>query len=191
EGEFTNGNNGLSARSSVINGRVVAYATPSSRVVMQVLNNFSLIDQPHIPTQLTMSDPIGGPRGYLGSKLAGGRRDLTRAEIRWSTPNAFNRGDLGVAVFADAATLWAADVPYGTSVSRQSVGVSLLGAYPTRSKRVYRVDIALPLERDRGRGLEIRFSSGDPTSRNATEPYDVTTARQAPIPAALVTWPVR
>ena len=35
-------------------------------------------------------------------------------------------------------TLWSGDAPYGWTGSRGSVGLSLLGAYPTRSKRVYR-----------------------------------------------------
>src|SRR5262249_35188311 len=97
EAELARAANGTSGHSAILNGRAVAYATPSSRLTLGLENNFSLLDQARVPTQLTMSDPIGGVRGYLGSHLAGGRRDLTRAEIRWATPNAFRRGDLGVA----------------------------------------------------------------------------------------------
>jgi len=192
EAELTDAMGGKASNSRILNGRIVGYATPTTRVTVRLENNFSLIDQPKVPTQLTMSDPIGGARGYLGSRLAGGRRDLTRLEVRWATPNAFHRGDLGVAAFTDAATLWAGGVPYGTSASRQSVGLSVLAAYPTRSKRLYRLDIAFPLQRADSRGgVEIRFTAGNPTVRSTTEPYDVTRARQAPVPSALVTWPER
>lgn len=191
EAELASATSSVADHSAILNARVVAYATPTARFTMRLENNFSLLDQARVPTQLTMSDPIGGVRGYLGSHLAGGRRDLTRAEIRWATPNAFHRGDLGVAAFADAGTLWAGSVPHGTSASRQSVGLSLLGAYPTKSKRLYRVDVAFPLQRENGRGIEVRFTAGNPTTRSTTEPYDVTRARQAPMPSALVTWPDR
>lgn len=180
-----------STHSRILNGRLVAYATPTERLTLRLENNLSLLDHARVPTQLTISDPIGGVRGYLGSHLAGGQRDLTRAEIRWATPDAFRRGDLGVAAFTDMGTLWAGSVPYGTSASRQSVGLSVLAAYPTKSKRLYRVDVALPLQRDHGRGIEVRFTAGNPTIRSTTEPYDVTRARQAPAPSALVTWPER
>jgi len=182
---------GGSGHSTILNGRIVGYVTPPTRLTFRLENNFSLIDQARVPTQLTISDPIGGVRGYLGSHLAGGRRDLTRAELRWATPNAFHRGDVGVAAFADAGTLWAGSVPYGTSATRESLGFSVLAAYPTKSKRLYRVDVAFPLHKENGRGIEVRFTAGNPTIRSTTEPYDVTRARQAPVPSALVTWPER
>lgn len=191
EGELTAPLSGSAARSTIVNGRAMAYFTATPRFVIQARDNFSVLDQARIPTQLSMGDPIGGPRGYLGSRLVGGRRNLTSAELRWATPNAFRRADIGVALFADAATIWSGDVPYGVSASRQSVGVSLLAAYPTKSKRLYRLDIAMPLQNDRGRGVEIRFTSGDPTGRSTADPFDVTQARQAPTPASLVTWPIR
>jgi len=191
EGEFTEGTNGTAARSTIINARAMAYFTATSRFVIQARNNFSVLDQARIPTQLSLGDPIGGPRGYLGSRLVGGRRNLTSLELRWATPNAFHRGDLGAAVFADAASIWPGDVPYGVTASRQSVGFSVLAAYPTKSKRLYRLDIAVPVQKDRGRGVEFRFTSGDASSRNNIEPFDVTQARQAPTPVSLVTWPIR
>lgn len=191
EAELTNAMGGSAPRSTIMNARTMAYLTATPRFVIQARNNFSLLDQTRIPTQLSMGDPLGGPRGYLGSNLVGARRELASAELRWATPNMFHKGDFGVAVFADAATIWAGNVPYGRSASRQSVGVSLLGSYPTRSKRVYRLDLAMPLQRDARRGIEVRFSSGDPTGRSNIEPFDVTQARQAPTPASLVTWPIR
>ena len=191
DAEVTNAVGTGGGNSVVLNARSVGYATPTSRFSMQIEDNFSVLDHARVPTQLTMSDPVGGPRGYLGSRLAGGQRNLTRFELRLATPKALYGSDLGVGVFADAATLWAGNVPYGTSAGRQSVGVSLLGAYPTKSKRLYRLDFAFPLQRDNGRSVEVRFTAGNPALRSTTEPYDVTQARQVPVSSSLVAWPQR
>lgn len=177
--------------STVGNARVSAYFAPMSRLLLDVQDNYSALGQARLPTQLSLGDPIGGPRGFVGSTLAGGRRNVTRIEMRGASSRAVYGADVGLAVFADAATLWAGDVPYGVSASRQSVGVSLLASYPTRSKRLYRLDVAFPVQRGQGRGLEIRFTNGDATAAIAAEPSDVTQARLAPIPASLFAWPAR
>jgi len=113
--------------------------------------------------------------------------------VRGASARSVYGADVGLALFTDAAQLWPGDVPYGLSASRQSVGFSVLAAYPTRSKRLYRVDIAFALEGvpGRGRGLEVRFTNGDATTAIAAEPSDVTQARLAPIPASLFAWPGR
>ncbi|HEY4307553.1 MAG TPA: hypothetical protein VGM82_23970 [Gemmatimonadaceae bacterium] len=178
-------------RSTVGNARVDAYVTPTSRLTIQVQDNLSAIGKAELPTQLTLGDRIGGARGYYGSQLAGGRRNVARTELRWASPNAIHGADAGVALFADVANLWKGDVPYGTNAARQSVGVSLLSSYPSRAKRLYRVDVAFPLERGRRAGIEIRFSNADPTIDLSSEPGDVTQARLAPIPASLFAWPRR
>lgn len=178
-------------QSTIGNARATAYFSPSSQVLIDVQDNFSSLGHARLPTQLSMGDLIGGPRGYVGSTIAGARRNVTRAEIRWAGPAAIRRSDLGVVLFADAAQIWAGDVPYGVSASRQSVGFSLLAAYPTKSKRLYRVDFALPLQRDHGRGPEVRFTNSNPTVGLSVEPPDVTQARLAPIPSSLFAWPGR
>lgn len=179
--------------SSVANVHTAAYFTPTSRVTLSVRDNLSRLRHAWIPTQLSLGDPIGGPRGYIGSSLAGGVRNMVRTELRWSTPAAMHRADIGAAVFFDAAQMRAGDVPYGAASSAQSIGFSLLAAYPPRSKRVYRLDLAMPLQRvgSRGRGLEVRFVSGDPGLAMSMEPGDVTQARLAPVPSSLFTWPER
>ena len=70
-------------------------------------------------------------------------------------------------MFGQAGTLWSGDAPYGWTGSRGSVGLSLLGAYPTKSKRVYHIDLAFPLTRGGPGGgrFEIRFGSDDRTAR--------------------------
>jgi hypothetical protein len=73
------------------------------------------------------------------------------------------------------------------------VGLSLLGAYPTGSKRVYRADLAIPLTRggDGGGRIELRFSSEDRTTRFWEEPQDVARARTGELPSTLFAWPTR
>ena len=176
-------------QSVVADARGATYFTLSPRLVADVQDEFSSIAHSLVPRQLLLGDPLGGPRGYLGSKIAGARRNVARAELRWASPNAAHRADIGVALFADAATILAGDAAYGASASRESIGISLLGAYPTRSKRVYRIDLAMPLERAGGARFEIRFTSADPATQRSMEPADVARARLAPIPSSLFAWP--
>ncbi len=177
--------------SGASNSRVNLYAAPTSRLLFDVQDNLSMVRGSRIPTQLSLNDPEGGPRGFRGSTLVGGRRNVARMEVRVASPHAVHGADVGLALFADAATLWAGDVPYGVNASRQSVGFSIMAASPTRSKRLYRIDIAVPVQRAGGGGLEIRFTNGDPTVAFSSEPNDVTRARLAPIPGSLFAWPGR
>jgi hypothetical protein len=146
-----------------------------------------------LPLQLTLSDRVGGVRGYRSSALAGARRNVARAELRWSAAAAVRRADVGVATFGELGSLWAGDAPYGWTGSRGSIGVSLLAAYPSRSKRLYRADLAIPLTRggEGGGRIELRFSSEDRTSRFWDEPNDVARARTGTAPSTLFAWPTR
>ena len=129
--------------------------------------------------------------GYRNSGLAGGRRNVIRGEMRFSGESVARRADLGVATFGEVGTLWAGDAPYGVNATRASVGVSLLAAYPTRSKRMYRADLAFPLTRgpNGGGSVEVRFSSADRTQGYWTEPADVARARTGTEPSRLFAWP--
>jgi hypothetical protein len=176
-------------RSTAVNLYTAGYFTPAPRVLVRVQDNFSLLENSNVPSQLWLADRVGGARGFAGSRVTGGRRNVVRAEARWARPDFIRHADLGMALFADAATLWAGDVPYGTATTRRSIGFSLLGAYPTKSKRVYRLDFAFPLN---GRaGLQVRFWNGDPAGALTEEPNDVTRARLAPVPSSLFAWPGR
>jgi hypothetical protein len=172
-------------------GRAAWYVKATPGVLFDIANEFSLGRRGLLPTQLTLSDPDGGVRGYSASRFVGEERNVVRGELRWAHPALIKRSDLGAALFADAGTLWAGNVPYGVTTTRQSVGFSILAAYPTQSKRLYRVDFAMPVERRGLRGIEVRFSSGDPTSAFWTEPDDVTRSRLAPVPSSLFAWPAR
>jgi hypothetical protein len=146
-----------------------------------------------LPLQLTLSDPRGGLRGYRSSGLAGDRRNVLRAELRHSRTRVVKGADVGVAGFSEVGTLVAGEAPYGWTGSRYTVGLSLLAAYPTRSKRLYRADLAIPLTRsgEGGGRVEVRFSSEDRTTRFWEEPSDVARARTGELPSTLFAWPTR
>ena len=144
-----------------------------------------------LPLQVTFGDRDGGLQGYRASSLAGERRNIARAELRWSAASLTRKADVGVATFSEVGTLWAGDAPYGVNATRVNVGVSLLAAYPTRSKRLYRADLAIPLTRSgEGTGrIEVRFSSANRTQGFWIEPDDVARARTGAAPSRLFAWP--
>lgn len=143
-----------------------------------------------LPVQLTLRDPEGGVLGHPDSRGAGGQRMALRVEERVLVPWFRNRADFAVAMFADAGRLWAGDVPYGRSTPvRTSVGISLLGSYPSGGKRTYRVDFAVPLNPEPGGArFAIRLSSADLTSLFWREPRDVSHARAGTGPTTLMRW---
>jgi len=98
-----------------------------------------------------------------------------------------------VAGFTDVGTLLEGDAPYGWTGSRYTAGLSLLAAYPSGSKRLYRVDLAIPLTRsgEGGGRIEVRFHSEDRTTRFWEEPWDVARARTGELPSTLFAWPTR
>jgi len=146
-----------------------------------------------LPLQLTLSDRLGGLRGYRSSGVAGERRNVVRSELRYSRMNVIRSADLGVAAFGEMGTLVAGDAPYGWTGTRYSAGLSLLAAYPSRSKRTYRVDLAIPFTRAGAGGgrVELRFGSEDRTTRFWEEPQDVARARTGEVPSTLFAWPTR
>jgi hypothetical protein len=146
-----------------------------------------------LPLQVSFADRLGGLRGYRNTAVAGAARNVARAEARWSAKGFLKRSDIGVAAFGEVGSLWKGDVPYGWTGTRSSIGIGLLAAYPSRSKRLYRVDLAFPLvtEGIGGGRIELRFSSEDRTSRFWEEPLDVARARTGTAPAALFAWPTR
>jgi hypothetical protein len=133
-----------------------------------------------------------GLRGYRGSPLSGAWRDVVRLEERSVRAKPIRKADVALASFTDLGTLWAGRAPYGERVFlRASAGVSALAAYPVGSKRLLRVDAAVPFQGDGNKAWEVRFSSDNLTRRFWREPADVTRARTEPVPPSLFTWPAR
>ena len=178
--------------SLITSGRAAVYGKPGEPWLVKLESEYSSVARSLVPAVLSISEPFAGVRGFAGARLAGTEREVGRAEVRWAHRDVFGRGDLGVALFTDAGVLHGGDVPYGQTASVQSAGLSLLAAFPSRSKRVYRLDVALPVRRGpaRGAGIEVRFSSDNPTAQFWREPADVSAARLAPVPSTLFAWPL-
>jgi hypothetical protein len=185
----------LSQWNSVVgSSRSALYWGRAPGAVLVVSNEFSGGGpRSRLPLQLSFDDRDGGLMGYHNSALAGARRSVTRAELRWSAESMLHGADMGFATFTETGTLWAGDAPYGVNATRASAGISLLAAYPSHSKRMYRVDLAVPLTRGGpGAGsVEVRFTSADRTQSFWTEPADVARARTGVDPSRLFAWPTR
>ena len=173
--------------------RTALYLGEGPGTVLILSDEFSGGLRSRLPLQLTFNDRFGGLRGYRSAGVAGERRNVARAELRTSRRSMIRTADVGVAAFGEVGTLIAGDAPYGWTGSRYSVGLSLLAAYPSRSKRMYRVDLAIPLTRsgEGGGKIELRFGTEDRTTRFWQEPQDVARARTGEDPSALFAWPTR
>ncbi|MGI8498943.1 MAG: hypothetical protein ACR2OG_15335 [Gemmatimonadaceae bacterium] len=145
-----------------------------------------------LPFQLSAADRDGGIRGYRRSLIAGGWRNVARTEDRLFMTQLRGRMDIGVAGFADVGSLWPGDAPYGQMRPFEpSLGLSLLGAFPVGSKRLYRLDVAFPTGPAAGGRWEVRFSSENRTRAFWTEPGDILRSRINGTPSALFNWPLR
>lgn len=145
------------------------------------------------PFQLRLDDPQGGVRGFGGSLLGGAQRAVLRLEDRWYLGTPRGVADAGLAMFVDAGKLWAGrseDAIFAvTTPVRVGVGVGLLAAFPPGSKRLFRLDVALPVTREPGARFEIRFGNADATRSFWTDPGDVARSRVRTVPSSIFSWP--
>jgi hypothetical protein len=143
-----------------------------------------------VPFGVTLGARDGGIRGFTQFGTLGGQRLVMRLESRWDIDR-FARLGTGVAVFADAGRLWAGDVPLGASTPvRTAVGISLLGALPPQSHRLWRLDLTCA-QRPFGGGLrwQLRFSGADRTRVFLDEPDDIARSRERTAPVSIYRWP--
>ena len=170
--------------------RFAWYTRPSDLRTRILSLEASTIQHLAFPLQLTFRDADAGLPGFPDATAAGGQRVIARIEERRLVRLFPSRIDFAFAAFADAGKLWAGDVPYGASSPvRASVGISLLGAYPSGGKRTLRADLAIPINPERGGArYELRFSDTDHTRLLWFEPRDVARARSGAVPANLMRW---
>ena len=172
-------------------GRLAWYSKPSPTGTMIVSAEYSGASRGRRPFQLALEDKVGGVRGYDDSRIVGGRRAVVRAERRWVVGGISDWLALGVAAFSDAGKIWAGDVPYGrTTGVRASLGAGLLAAVPRESRRLLRLDVAVPLARDPdAAGYEIRVTTSRPIATFWREPGDIRRVRAVMPAAGTVAWP--
>ncbi len=142
------------------------------------------------PAQLTFRDREGGLLAFPGGGEGGAARAVIRIEERRLLPWLSRRAGMATGWVVDAGRIWKGDAPFGvTTPVRGSVAFSLLGSYPVASKRLYRVDLAVPINRGPGDAkFVVRFLSGDRTGTFWAEPADVTRARASVGPNSLIRW---
>lgn len=171
-------------------GRGAAYLKPFNRHTLITDLTWSGGWRQRVPFQLTFADRDGGLRGFRSSDVGGARRLIGRAEDRYLVGRFKEFASVGVAGFVEAGKLWAGDSPFGVDTkTHASVGVSLLGAAPPQSRRIWRADLAFPVRGDRRAGWEVRLISADMTRFFRVEPRDIFNSRERSVPANVFNWP--
>ena len=163
----------------LVSGRLGAYLRPHPRHTIEGNLEYSAGHRQWLPFQLALGDRRGGVRGYDDAELGGATRLVARLEERWRVGNIRGTADAGVAFFTEVGRMWAGDAPFGVTTGYlPSVGVAFLAAVPPRSRRVWRVDFAMPLQKTAGAQFAMRFSYEDRTRRFWNEPNDVLRNRE-------------
>ncbi|MFN2399030.1 MAG: hypothetical protein ABR543_10400 [Gemmatimonadaceae bacterium] len=171
-------------------GHLAFYSKASPKRTVIVSSAFTGAWRSRVPFQLTIGDREGGVRGYDGSRVAGARRAVLAVEHRWVVREVGRYAGFGVAGFADAGRMWRGSVPFGTHGTRASAGISLLGAVPTQSNRLLRVDFAVPIAPDKDApSWDLRFTASRPLRTFWREPGDITQARAGVPATGIFAWP--
>ena len=176
---------------AVVSGRLAWYAKSSTARTRILGAEYSGAWSAGEPYQLALGDRQAGVRGYGDSRVVGGRRAVFRAEQRWILGDVSRLFALGAAGFADVGKTWAGDAPFGvTTGGRASIGVSVLAAIPRQSRRLLRVDVAVPLVGDPNAGrYEIRVSTSRSPREFWREPRDIGQLRAVLPPVGVFGWP--
>ena len=175
--------------SMVSSGRLALYWKPSRAHVVIASNELSGGWRMRIPFQLALGAVPGGVRGYHDSRVVGAVRSVARLEDRWSLGRLNRHVGLGFTTFADAGVVWAGDVPFGVhSGVKTGVGAGLLAAIPPQSKRLWRLDVAVPVSTDAHARWEIRLTTVW-VGGFWSEPRDVAQVRAGAAPSLIFTWP--
>jgi hypothetical protein len=169
--------------------RLAAIRRLSARHTVTTSLDWSAGWRQRIPFQLRLGARTGGVRGYRRSEEAGARRAVASLEHRWYIRQVGRRADLGAALFGDVGRVWKGDAPYGVDTPlRYAAGVSLFAAVPPRSKRTWRLDLAVPMGGDPNARWEIRLRSYA-AGRDWREPGDASRSRERSVPASVFNWP--
>lgn len=175
--------------SMVASGRLAWYWKLSDAHVVIASDELSGAWRMRIPFQLRLGALPGGVRGYRSSRVVGGVRSVARVEDRWSLGQVTRHVGLGLATFLDAGAVWPGDAPFGVhSGVKTGVGAGLLVAVPPQSKRLWRLDFAVPVSPDAHARWEIRLTSAS-VSGFWSEPRDVAQVRAGAAPSLIFTWP--
>lgn len=172
------------------NGRVAWYVKPHARHLVTADVSWGGGWSARVPYQLDLGARNGGLRGYDDLELGGAHRVIGRLEERWRLGSFRGTADAGIGVFTDFGRVWAGDVPLGMdSGVRQSVGLSVMAAVPPRSQRLWRLDIAFPVNPGDGARWGVRLTNEDRTRTFHNAPSDVRRMRERGVPQSIFNWP--
>jgi len=175
--------------SMVASGRLAWYLKVSDAHIIIAGEEISGGWRMRLPFQLTLGALPGGVRGYRDSRVVGAVRSVARVEDRWSLGRLNRHVGLGFATFSDAGIVWAGDAPYGVNSGLKiGVGAALLAAIPPQSKRLWRLDFAVPVSPDAHARWEIRLTTVW-VGGFWSEPRDVAQMRAGAAPSLIFTWP--
>jgi hypothetical protein len=142
------------------------------------------------PYQLALGDYRNGVRGYEGSHIAGARRGVVRVEQRWVVGSLTRFDNIGLALFSDAGKTWAGDVPYGVNSDvKASLGFSILAAVPRESRRLMRLDFAMPVVHAPHAKFQVRALITAPVPGLWREPADIAQVRALAPVSDVFKWP--
>ncbi len=177
-------------RDVLSNGRAAWYVKVHPRHLVTADLSWARAPATRFPVQLSLGDRRGGLRGFNDARIGGGSRVVGRLEERWRVAAFGGSAGAAVSLFTDIGSVSAGDVPLGASSGvRQSIGMGLTLAVPARSQRMWRVDVAMPVGRREGEGLEIRVSSEDRTRTFWRVPGDIGRARERVTTQSPFSWP--
>jgi hypothetical protein len=174
----------------LLSGRAAWYWLAGRRQTQELSVEYVAVWREDIPFAVFLDDRRVGPRGFTGATASGSRLLVARAERRVRTGGFGQAVGLGMAVFADAAKLWAGNTPLGSSPApRLGVGAGLLVAIPRSSRRTIRLDAAAPLTPGGGAsGVSARLTVRNAGRAYWREPASFLRARIVPSLRSLVGW---
>ncbi len=139
------------------------------------------------PFQLLLGGPHG-VRGYGQAAIPVGRRVVAVVEQRYFVGTLLGAVDVGAAGFVDAGRGWAGDAPFGEDAGVVgAVGGGLRLAFPSGSRRVYRLELAIPT--NRGADPELRIAFGQHFGITRGEADDVVRSRESISSATVFNFP--
>lgn len=170
---------------AVASGRLAWYRKLSKRRTLIAGGEFAGAWRSGVPYQIPLGKQAG-VRGFRDSRVVGARRAVARAEHRWVLGNMTRYMIVGAAGFLDAGSVWAGRVPFGeNSGLRASMGGALLVSIPPQSRRMLRVEVALPFTRDHPGSYELRVGTTAPLRTFWNEPGVVSSLRTISPPARM------
>jgi hypothetical protein len=171
-------------------GRITHNLQFSPRNLNTAIVEWSAGFRQRTPFQLLLAIPEGGVRGYEQSGIGGGQRVVARLEQRYTMGRLLDIADTGLGFFVDVGRVWAGDVPFGINTGvKSSVGISLLAAFPPKSARLWRADLAFPTSTGANARWTIKFTNSDRTQFVYHEARDVADGRELTVPSSIFAWP--